>query len=273
MSMVLRILVSSPHELPFLRLNILESMRKVDRILVCEADFTHTGQIRGFIFDQLIKELSEGERAKVEYLPMKLGHLIDWNRKDGDLYHHIEQLIRNQFTEETTIGEKDIVVAVDADEIIYEETYDLIRKKLNSKFVIHPKSLRLKLNQFFYRLDYHWFNCSFTSPVAANARYFLEKGKTAQWRDEGKVLSAFAGCHFSWIMDIEQMVRKLETYAHNDIYGKYANKELLEDAIKNREYPFDRKVNFKINKIERSSLLYPNHFREVFDDNHTWFSN
>lgn len=272
MQMILRILVSSPHEFPFLRLNILESMERVDRILVCEANFTHTGKERELIFGELIEGLRREEKVKVEYLPLKLNNLIDWSHESGQLYHHIERLIRNRFSEETKIHKDDIVIAVDADEVIYEASYDLIEKRLYKSWMKKSKSLRLKLHQFFYKLDYHWINCEFSSPVAAKAGYFLSKGNAAQWRDEGEVSKFFAGCHFSWVMDVDQMLIKLQTYAHNDIYGQFANKQLLEFAIQNKEYPFDSKVNFKVEEIRKTSNIYPNRFREVFEDNHPWFS-
>jgi Glycosyltransferase family 17 len=271
-SIILRIIVSSSHELPFLRLNIHESNKEVDRILVCEADFTHTGEKRDYIFPELIEKLPIFEREKIEFVPLRLGSFIDWSKKDGDLFHHIENLIRNQFCIERRINPKDIVIAVDADEIIYRESYRWIIRKLTSNFRHSPQSIRLKLHQFFYKLDYLWYNNVFIAPVAANARFFLEKSTPAQWRYEGRISRKFAGCHFSWVMEIEDMLRKLDTYSHHDIYGKFSDMHLLEKSVREKKYPFDENIDFRIQSIDLDSTIFPKSMDKIFDRNHRWYS-
>jgi hypothetical protein len=271
MNIVLRILVSSVHELPFVRLNVLESQGKVDRVLICEADYTHTGKPKEFIFSQLIKDMDLGN-SKIEYLPMKIQNRIDWTKRDGELYHHIEKVIRHQFSLETSIQANDIVIAVDADEVIYQETYEKIIERMSRKKFFFAKPLRLRLHQFFYKLDYYWHNSEFSSPIATKARYFLNKKEPMQWRDEGDISNFFAGCHFSWIMDLDQMVAKLNNYAHHDIYGKYANHTLLQKAINEKKYPFDNSVDFQIKVVDRINDIYPKNFYKVFGQEHSWFS-
>lgn len=271
MSIVLRILVSSHHELPFVQLNLLESFGKVDRVLICEADYTHTGKERDFIFGHLLDQLPK-EVNNVEYLPMKIGPLIDWSKEGGELYHQIERVIRHQFCAETIIDKNDVVVAVDADEIVYHQTYDWISSKFQGRRFLASKPIRLKMHQFFYKLNYYWFNTVFASPIATQAKSFLHSNcGPMQWRDEGKITNFYAGCHFSWIMDIEDMIKKLRNYAHFDIYGNFAREEVLQKAIREKRYPFDSSVDFQIKVIPSNDVIYPKRFSEVFSAEHRWF--
>lgn len=272
MSLILKIIVSSEHELPFLKLNVIESFDQVESILICEADYTHTGKKRCLIFDQLIKEIPFEYHSKIKYLPLSIEGEINWNLREGELFHHIESIIRNQFTKYVEINGNDIIVSVDADEIIYRETYEWIQKELRRGLFARPKSIRLRLHQFFYKLNFYWENQEFSSPTAAHASYFLnQKNQIPQWRDEGKKSDKFAGVHFSWVMNLEHMIRKLENYAHNDIYGKFADEEILRSAITKKKYIFDESVDFKITLVDRNSELYPKGFYSVFTLDHDWF--
>ena len=164
------------------------------------------------------------------------------------------------------------MIAVDADEIIYQETYGKIIDRINRRKLFPAKPLRLRMHQFFYKLDYYWYNCEVSSAIATKARYFLNDKSPMQWRDEGDITDFFAGCHFSWIMDIDQMVAKLNNYAHHDIYGQYADRTLLQKAISDKEYPFDKSVDFQIKVMDRINDIYPKNFYKVFSQEHSWFS-
>jgi hypothetical protein len=64
----------------------------------------------------------------------------------------------------------DIVISVDADEIIYRDAYRSIFAELDKTDVV-----QLKLHQFFYKKTYLWENTSFVAPVAARYKYFKKK--------------------------------------------------------------------------------------------------
>lgn len=253
-------------------MNILESTPHVDKILVCEADFTHVGKPRELIYDDLIKGLPPEERNKIEYIPLRIGKLIDRHLREGDLFHSIERIIGDQFCREFPVQNGDYIIAVDADEIVYGEKYPGIFKQLSNPFQLGPKCYRLRLHQFFFCLDYFWSNLEITVPVATRASVFLNKPRPAMWRNYGKMTEGFSGVHFSWIMDIEQMIFKLANYAHHDIYGHLADREVLTEAIRERKYVFDPNVDFQIKKLRNDDPIYPKTFSRVFPANHKWFS-
>ena len=69
------------------------------------------------------------------------------------------------------------------------------------------------------------------------------------------------GCHFSWCMTADEMVHKLHTYSHPR-YRFCANKEILQEAIKNKQYPFDTSVVFDIEELDLNDKRIPQSMRE-----------
>ena len=57
------------------------------------------------------------------------------------------------------------------------------------------------------------------------------------------------------------MIHKLDTYSHPK-YRFCADKDLLENAIQNKIYPFDAGVNFEIEELDKNSQLIVKSIRE-----------
>ena len=120
-------------------------------------------------------------------------------------------------------SDSDIVISIDADEVIYNESVPYILDQVSKQGVV-----RLKLRQFFYKKTYMWKGKDFVSPIAAYCGVINPKFPN-NWRDIGNITSDYVGCHFSWCMSVDQMIHKLYTYSHPR-YRFCAKKELLEDA-------------------------------------------
>ena len=56
------------------------------------------------------------------------------------------------------------------------------------------------------------------------------------------------------------MINKLHTYSHPR-YRFCADKDLLEKAIENKEYPFDRKAKFEIQELKSDDPIIPTSMR------------
>ena len=139
---------------------------------------------------------------------------------------------------------------MDADEIIYRDSYPYIFSEVESK-----NCVRLRLNQFFYKKNYLWEDKDFISPIAAKYKIF-KNHYPCNWRDSGPVTSDKVGCHFSWCMTPEEMVYKLHTYSHPK-YRFCANVELLSEAIDNKKYPFDDGTDFRIRELSLDDPIIP----------------
>ena len=209
------------HEIKFLIMNLMEAYHHVDHFIICEHNITHTGQPREFIFEEHKHKFPPELMDKVIYLPQDISF-------DND----------------------DIIISVDADEIIYREAYDYILSEVNEK-----ECVRLNLHQFFYKTNYLWEGKDFTSPIAAKYKVFRHH-YPCNWRDVGPVVSKRVGCHFSWCMTPEEMVYKLHTYSHPR-YRFCADEKLLKDAIENKKYPFDPSVDFNIRELDMNDEVLP----------------
>jgi len=251
----LKTIFSSAGEYPFLILNLLESYDHVDCFLICEANRTHTGAPREFIFD--VERLPSGKRDKVKYIKMDVSENTVFSPNDEGKCHSInEKYIRGSFVKHIDLEDTDLVFSVDADEVIYGHLYPSLIEKVKETGVI-----QLKLHQFFYKMNYLWENNIFTAPtVAAACRY--KNHFPSDWRYDGAVYPAFAGCHFSWCMPVDDLLLKMKNYAHAPSVKHFATREILENAIVSKSYPFDLARKFIIQELdyEKDFSYYPESF-------------
>lgn len=271
----IRTIFSEKYESKYIKLQLSESEGYADYVIVCEFNYTHTGLKRDYIFSEFLKNgyFSEKEKDRIIYLPIDATEeIFDANDYpeglSGEQIHANERLFRGAFVKYVKLNKKDIIISVDADEIVFRRCYPELIGKMTKGIMscILPGSLcyRLKLHQFYYRPDYLWIDARFCSPTICFAIRH-RNDYPAQWRDEGKILETECGCHFSWVLTVNDMIRKLSNYAHNDIYGKFADKDVLIDAIKNKKYPFDPDRPFTINVIDSMTdrQYYPDTYKDV----------
>ena len=244
------------HELKFLKYNLIESFPHIEKFIVCEFNRTHTGMDKEFIGkEKVLESLPPELRHKILYLPLDLEGLAVEAYNREDLIHQInEPIMRSLFMKHIELNDDDIVVSVDADEIIYGDSYGIIKEKLLTSDVCS-----LNLHQFFYKENYLWSNKDFIAPTAAKYSFFKHKFP-CNLRYEGETLPEKMGCHFSWCMTVDEMLYKLDTYSHPK-YRFCSDRELLEDAIERKEYPFDRSQKFEIVEISHNSEILPKSMR------------
>lgn len=248
------------NEINYINLNLQESYNKIDKFIVCEFNITHTGEYRDFIFDKFIDKINPIYKDKLLYIPCDIQKL-SINAKDNENLAHStnELLMRGYFVKMFNFNDDDIIISVDCDEILYNQSYDKIIEEVKVN-----KKVSIELNQFFYKLNYHWVDNNFIAPTAA---YYSEYKNNfpSHWRYDGKLISGKMGVHWSWGMQVEDMIYKLNTYAHVK-YKKFADKDILNNAIENKIYPFDLNKPFTINIIDRSSNILPDSIRDNFYD-------
>ncbi len=258
----LKTYIYAPHEVKFVRLNVKEALPYVDQVIVCEFNRTHVGSEREFIFDRYLDTFSGEERGKILYLPCEISDQVT-HAKDSEEVHKIERLMRGYFASQIDFHDRDIVISVDADEIIFGHCYNDILSHIN----YYNKALKLQLYQFFYKINYLWENETFIAPTACRAGFY--KGEyPAQWRYDGKLLPGYVGCHFSWCMSVDEMLKKMKAYSHHYDYRHLAKREILEEAIKYKSYPFDPKRDFRIRVLDvyKDKQYYPQSIYTMLDE-------
>jgi hypothetical protein len=244
------------HEIQFLVTNLEESYKHIDKFIICEFNRTHTGRPREFLgWDYLKDKLPQDKLDKVMYLPMDLSNATKEAYNNEDLIHSLnEPVMRSAFMKVVPLSDDDIVVSVDADEIIYEHMYPKIRK-----FVEKNGACQLNLHQFFYKKTYFWRDKDFIAPTAIKYRHFKNRFP-CNLRYEGVLFPEKAGCHFSWCMTPKEMVYKLHTYSHPR-YRFLADEKVLTEVINNKQYPFDKNTSFDIEEISENDIRIPQSMR------------
>ena len=193
------------HEVKFLKLNLLESFDYIDKFIICEFNRTHTGEEREFIFDNYKHNFTEKELEKIIYLPCDISQETVYAKDDEEAIHRInEPVMRGYFVKKVNLNDDDIIISVDADEIIYNHSYPKIIDNVNKK-----GTTLLKLHQFFYKMNYHWYTNDFIAPVAIKYSQF-KNNYPSQLRYMGTLLNDYVGCHFSWCMTPNEMIYKLK---------------------------------------------------------------
>jgi hypothetical protein len=245
------------HEIKFLKLNLLESFDHIDKFIICEYNRTHTGEEREFIFEKYKHIFTDKELSKIEYLACDISSETVYAKDDEESIHRVnEPIMRGYFVKKINLEDDDIIISVDADEIIYDQMYPKIIERVKTE-----GPTLLKLHQFFYKMNYRWVNNDFIAPTAIKYSEF-KNNYPCQLRYMGNLMDEFAGCHFSWCMTPSEMVYKLQTYSHPK-YRFCADINLLEKSIENKTYPFDSEVNFTINELSFDDVILPKNLNKI----------
>lgn len=266
----------SEHEIPFLKLNFLESENHIDKFVIVEFNHTKRGHKKEFVDLYKYDIFSKEDMEKISYHKINIDDKIvdasEDDKKSRDLMAiNNEPLLRSYFVNLIDFKDEDIIVAVDADEIIYGEKYENIFRSVQ-KF----GTVKLKLHSFYYKLT----NYNSTPWVAAIAtKYKLGKnfydenshGKTRYPQFRGctsteKVnITSFVGCHFSWCMKINKMVNKLNSIGCGVSmkFKEINNEKFLEDAVKNKQYFCKEKNNFTLTELSIDNKIYPKKLKQI----------
>ena len=261
-----RTIFSTPSEIKYLKLNLRECFDYVDKFIIVEFNRTHVGKERELVFEKYLDQFSAEERKKLLYIGADISVEAEYTESDSKIAHRNETIMRGYFVKEISLRDEDIVFATDADEIIFRQHYEPIIKKIESMRWPFRKSLVLPMHQFYYKHNYLWENLISKAAVACRASAFRKY--PSDWRSKGKLYPEIAGCHFSWCITTDEMITKLGMYAHHKDYGHLAKKEVLEDAVKNKEYPFEPNRPFQIRVLDmhKDTDYYPQSLYTMFDE-------
>lgn len=256
-------------EMPFLKINFLEGYKFFDKFIICEFNYSKTGIKKDFIDLNKHNIFSEEDYKKIEYHKIDLENEIKPafdNNKESliNMKVHNEGLFRNYFTNLKDFEEDDIIISVDADEIIYESFY----KKILNDDIKFPS--RLKMHNFHYKItnlcEGFWSSAIVTK--YKNSKDYYQtcsqgKVKFPNWRDEGEVTKDYCGCHFSWCFDNESIKNKIKYHGVGVNQNSEESDSLdIEKKIKNKE--FTKGKNFRSIKFEEKNRIYPKSMFFVF---------
>jgi hypothetical protein len=252
-----------PHEIDFINLNLKESYDYIDKFIVCEYNRSHTGhEVYNKVFQDNIDKIDSDKLDKISYFSCDISEYTVFADTNEDAIHSVnEPVMRGFFTQLMDFKPDDIIISIDADEIIYGEMIPKI-----VEFVDKHTCTLLNLHQFFYGVNYFWEGQDFKAPTACKFNFY--KNFPSQWRYDGIEYPEKAGCHFSWVMDIEAMMYKAQVYSHPR-YRQWATREAFERSLIEKDFfhPESRKMNIKTLEFSKDTEIYP---KKMFDKLETW---
>lgn len=259
----LKTIFSADNEIKFIKMQLAESRGYVDKIIVCEFDRTHTGYPREFTFSNYLQDgtFSREETERVIYIQGNVGkgRKVRSSMTEPEILHKNERLYRGYFAHHMKLKPDDIIISVDADEIIFRRKYAKILSHFRDRR--DNPVLLLRLYQFYYRPTYLWENMIFTAPTVCRVKV-NRFHYPAQWRYEGSAIDDIVGCHFSWNLTVDEMIVKLHSYSHTADYKHLASRDIMEDAVRNKKYPFDPAVDFRIREVNH--LEAPEYYPDTY---------
>lgn len=261
----------SEHEIPFIISNLEESEGVVDKLYLYEYNYTHTGVKKEYCIEKHIDKIPKHLRERLVYKKVNLDTYIEYAYENEGIIHSVNEPIQRSWffnDEDLKLEEDDIIIDIDIDEIIYKDCY----KKLLTELEFRNQPFSIKLNQFFFRANYLWQSCNFSSPsiykfgMVSNINKSIKGLKILNQRDLACKSLDIYGCHMSWIMPVDYMIKKLHSYSHPK-YRIYADKDVLKKAIDNKEYVFDRNKNFDILELDGKDSRIPIYFQDKLEEN------
>lgn len=261
----------SQHELPFVIANLQEGFDYIDKLVLYEYNYTHTGIKKEYEMEKVLKHIPKNLRDKLDYKKIDLTnyHVVAPDKEN--LCHQINETIqRNWFFNDPdyNLQDNNIIIDIDIDEIIYKNSYKFLIKELERK----KRPLSIKLNQFFFKNNYLWTNCNFSSPsiykysMIKNSKKIIKRLKIQNLRDLSQKTDNIYGCHMSWVMPVEYMITKINSGAHIK-YKHLADKEKLQKAIEEKKYIFDLRRPFNIEELNLDDKRIPKYLQKenIFD--------
>jgi len=257
----------SDHELPFIVAQLEEAYDFIDMLYVFEYNYTHTGIKKDYNFERVIQHVPDRLKDKLCYKKVNLDGIVEYAYENEPLIHALNEPVqRSMFFNDPsiTLNDDDIIIDIDSDEIIYKQCYTDLLSELNRK----NRVLSIKFNQFFFKHNFLWTNIKFSSPTIY--KYGMVKGISRKikclsikhQRDCAVTTDGIYGCHMSWVMPAKYMVKKLHSYGHPK-YRKFADENVLQKAIDNKEYIFDSGRKMEIDVLDLEDIRIPTHLRGV----------
>ena len=255
-----------------IRLNCLDAY--VDKFVIVESKFTHSGEKRNLLFD--INQFKRF-KDKIIYLvlddePRGIETIYDEEDEDSKSFKSIENALRRENYQRNYISKglsdadaEDIIMVSDADEIPNLGNLDL--KEIKNKLIFFQQKM------FYYKLNlyidsFNWFGtkaCKKKDLISPQWLRNIKDRAYPSWRIDTlfsklKYQNIYfvndGGWHFSNIKNAKAIQEKLRTYLHHIEFDENPlSVEKIENIIKEKKTIYDLKVDKSISKFNKGQKL------------------
>ena len=255
-----------------IRLNCLDA--HVDKFLIVESKFTHSGRKRDLLFD--INQFKHFKN-KIVYLvldhePQGIEIIDDEDDESAQSFKFIENAIRRENYHRNYIARglidadaEDIIMISDADEIPNLENLDL--KKIKNKLIIFQQKM------FYYKLNLYLDSFSWCGSKACRKKDLISPQWLRNVKDRNysfwRIDTLFSknkyqniyfvndgGWHFSNIKNAKEIKKKFESYLHHREFDEEPlSVEKIDKIIKEKKTIYDLKVDKSVSKFNKGQKL------------------
>ena len=255
-----------------IRLNCLNTY--VDKFVIVESKFTHSGKKRNLLFD--INQFKHF-KDKIIYLvidhePQGIETIDDKDDESAQSFKSIENAIRRENYQRNYISKglieadvEDIIMVSDADEIPNLENLDL-RKIKNKLILFQQKMFYYKLN--LYLDSFNWFGTKACKKKDLISTQWLRNIKDRAypfWRIDTLFSRTKyqdicfvdnGGWHFSNIKNAKAIEEKLKSYLHHREFDiEPLSVEKIDNIIKEKKTIYNLKVDQRVSKFNKGQKL------------------
>ena len=255
-----------------IRLNCLDAY--VDKFVIVESKFTHSGRKRDLLFDiNKFKHFKD----KIIYLvvdnePQGIETVYDKDDEDLKSFKYIENALKRENYQRNYISRglsdadaEDIIMVSDADEIPNLGKLDL--KKIKNKLIFFQQKM------FYYKLNlyidsFNWFGtkaCKKKDLISPQWLRNIKDRAYPLWRID-TLFSKFkyqniyfvndGGWHFSNIKNAKAIQEKLRSYLHHIEFDEEPlSVEKIDKIMKEKKTIYDLKVDKSVSKFNKGQKL------------------
>lgn len=257
-----------------LRLNYLNEV--VDHFVICECNYTHSGNKKPYYLDNIIRDIPKSISKKIirlKYEPdiSKFNFLNQ--EKDYTLeneYWKLERSHRNFITNNISqFHHNDLFILSDVDEIPSKESIKEHTKIFKENKNILPKnfSVVLKCKMFYYNLNTFCADGWCGSIITTVGNALLQTCDYLRYNRHSFYEVDNAGWHFSTFGNVQQIKTKIQSYAHQEYNKKeYISDENIITSIQNKEDIFHNSERFKDYDFQSLPEDLKKHIIDIFPE-------
>lgn len=229
------------NELDLLEFRLKLLYDEVDKFVICESNYTHSGKPKPYFFEEN-KDRYKKWQDKIIYLPieqsiegLKFDKVDIYTPTDGAWVLENQQRLGITYIQDL-IEDDDIVLVGDLDEMPNPDAVRFFRREnLFSKQNNKAISLNMLFHYYYMNCQMEGFDREWNGTVACVGRFFKKEGPQ-YLRDNRNTFPRIpnAGWHFSYLGGPNKVKNKIESFAHTEFNRpEITNIENIESALKN----------------------------------------
>ncbi len=249
------------------RLRLLEN--RVDKFIICESNYTHSGKPKPHYLEQNMSRFDRW-KDKIIYLPIEqsieglsFNKVNSYTPTDGAWILENQQRLALSYGNDY-IDDNDLVLIGDLDEIPNPK---VITKLIQSGIIVEGVNEAVSFPQLFH---YYYMNCQvlgydriWHGTVATAGNNFKTHGpqRFRDHRNHFTKIPEEGGWHFSYLGGVDKIKTKIESFAHTEFNRPdITSEENISKAVKEGSDIFKRNgVSYEYVSVDS----YPEHLRSL----------